>query len=307
MVVAGRASTIAAEGKDVLVVSYNITLLNYLRDCTVRFGSERNAITWLHFHGWCRRILRSCDGDDIWRSLPWNDPSIDELLATATLEAIDANPNVVDRFDAILVDEGQDFRPSWWNALRRTLQAGGEMLLVADRAQDVYGRNMLWTENAMEGAGFRGSWATLDASHRMPQKLIDLTAVYVESFLSDREITSPVAPNQQELDVDPVELRWVQTKSDHLVDASIEAIRASVATSSSGSPASFADVVFICDRKDVGWAVVDRLDQLGVRAIHTFATDPRQERRQKLYFLRETPVLRRPRSIVSRAGRDDTS
>lgn len=136
MVVAGRASTLAGEGKDVLVVSYNITLLNYLRDCTARFGPERNAITWLYFHGWCKRVLSLCGCDEVWRSLPWDDPSVDELLATATIQAIDANPKLVDRFDAILVDEGQDFRPSWWNALRTTLRADGEMLLIADRAQD---------------------------------------------------------------------------------------------------------------------------------------------------------------------------
>jgi len=160
------------------------------------------------------------------------------------------------------------------------------MLLVADRAQDIYGRNELWTEHAMEGAGFRGPWASLDASYRMPRKLIDLTALYIERFLNDGQITPPIAPDQQELDVDHVELRWMQTKPDGLVDASVQAIRTSVATSNGGSPASFADVVFICDRKDLGRAVVERLNALGVRVTHTFATEPKLERQQKLYFFK---------------------
>jgi hypothetical protein len=286
MVVAGRGSALASEGKDVLVVSFNITLLNYLRDCTARFGRERNSITWLYFHRWCERILSSCGRDDVWRSLPWDDPSVDELLAAATIEAIEAHPDVIDSFDAILVDEGQDFRPSWWAALRKTLRPNGEMLLVADRAQDIYGRNDLWTEQAMEGAGFRGPWATLDASYRMPRTLIELTASYVERFLSDREITSPVPPDQQELDVDPVDLRWIQAEPGRLAVTSVEAIRSSIARSNGGSPAPFADVVFLCDRKDVGRAVVDQLAELGIRASHTFAPTRGVARQQKLYFFK---------------------
>lgn len=286
IVLAARASTLAREGKHVLVVSFNITLLNYLRDCTARFGGERNSITWLYFHRWCERILASCGRDDVWRSLPWDDPSIDELLAAETLEAIDANPDLVDRFDAILVDEGQDFRPSWWSAMRKTLRPNGEMLLVADRAQDIYGRNDLWTEQAMEGAGFRGPWATLDASHRMPRPLIDLTAEYVVRFLSDREITPPAAPNQQELELDSVALQWIQTQPDQLAESSVEAIRTSVIRGTGGSPASFADVVFICDRKEVGRAVVEQLADLGIRVSHTFASDRKLERQQKLYFFK---------------------
>jgi hypothetical protein len=253
----------------VLVVSFNITLLNYLRDCTARFGPERNAVTWLHFHGWCERILSSCGHDDVWRSLPWDSPHIDDQLAAATIEAIDSHPEIVDRFDAILVDEGQDFRPSWWDALRKTLRPNGEMLLVADRAQDIYGRNDLWTEQTMEGAGFRGPWASLDASYRMPRTLIELTARYVEGFLTGSEITAPVRPDQQELDVDPVDLRWIQSHPDRVVEAVVEAIRTSVARSNGDSPASFADVVFICDRKEMGRVVVERLGELGIRAFHT--------------------------------------
>ena len=50
-VLVGRAIQLAKENKKVLVVSYNLTLINYLRDICSRFyrGKERNYITWKHF------------------------------------------------------------------------------------------------------------------------------------------------------------------------------------------------------------------------------------------------------------------
>jgi superfamily I DNA/RNA helicase len=46
-----------------------------------------------------------------------------------------------ERYDAVLVDEGQDFTLEWWQLLRDHVRkdATGEMLLVADPTQDIYG------------------------------------------------------------------------------------------------------------------------------------------------------------------------
>lgn len=292
LVVAGRGSALVEEGKDVLVVSYNVTLLNYLRDFAVRFGSTRNRITWLHFHGWCKRALYEAGLEDAYRALPWRTDNEDVLqtrLPALTEESIEKHRDRIDHYDAILVDEGQDFRPNWWEALRKVLRADGEMLLVADRAQDLYGRNELWTERAMEGAGFRGPWATLDVSYRMPGRLAALTADYVSRFLEDTEISPPIADDQQQLALDQTILRWIQTDEERLRDACFEAIRTSLtAERGNGRPsASFADLVFLCDRKDVGRSVVSRLEGSGVRTIHTYSSDPNLERRQKLYFFKD--------------------
>jgi hypothetical protein len=225
---------------------------------------------------------------EVWKQLPWDSDTIGDALAAATIEALEESPGTVDAYDAILVDEGQDFRPSWWSALRKSLRPDGEMLLVADRAQDIYGRNELWTESAMDGAGFRGPWATLDISYRMPGSLVDLTAQFVRRFFDDSDIAAPLADGQQRLALDRTVLRWVQTNEERLLDACMEAIRSSLAAGrENGQPSpSFADVVFLCDRKATGRAVVNRLEEKGVKAIHTFSDDDQTERRQKLFFFK---------------------
>jgi hypothetical protein len=54
LALAARAAHLSAQGKDVLVVTYNMTLWHYLRDLAVRYPEPKksvtNRITWLHFH-----------------------------------------------------------------------------------------------------------------------------------------------------------------------------------------------------------------------------------------------------------------
>jgi hypothetical protein len=149
---AARAAHLSAEGKEVLVVSYNLTLLHYLRDLAVRYPDPRKSIvsgiTWLHFHGWCKRVCQEAGMGDEYRRL-WrdragdspSDPDGDDEFPAALLEhdlpalvgqAIEAGGGDITRYDAILVDEGQDCNLVWWNLLRRVLRPGGEMMLALD-------------------------------------------------------------------------------------------------------------------------------------------------------------------------------
>jgi hypothetical protein len=76
VVLAARAAQLISEGKTVLVITYNITLLHYLMDLAVRWphgnGNTRRDITWLNFHAWCKRVCEETDHDenyrDMWRN-----------------------------------------------------------------------------------------------------------------------------------------------------------------------------------------------------------------------------------------------
>jgi len=56
--ISGRAARLADEDKRTLVLTFNITLLNYLRDLTSAFGASANHVEWLNFHWWLRRCAR---------------------------------------------------------------------------------------------------------------------------------------------------------------------------------------------------------------------------------------------------------
>ena len=115
-------------------------------------------------------------------------------------------------FDAILVDEGQDIRPDWWNALRLNLSPDGEMLLFADATQDIYETNSSWTDEAMTGAGFAGGrWSELKTSYRIPEKLAPYARSFAEKFLSELPVNLPEV-DQREIDYFKCELRWIDAR-----------------------------------------------------------------------------------------------
>ena len=163
LVLAGRAARLSREGKDVLVVSFNHTLSSYLRRTATSFGVDSRRITWLGFHEWCKRVMVDTGRWPEYQQL-WKADTSSAVLelelprAVASALAVDSD-ELTPRYDAILVDEGQDFLPDWWDCLRHASRPRGEMVLAADLAQDVFGHGRSWTETSMRGAGFTGKWA----------------------------------------------------------------------------------------------------------------------------------------------------
>ena len=55
----GRADRLSAENKEVLYLTYNLTLLNQLRSRYSSLSrSKSSTVTWLNYHEWCKRLSR---------------------------------------------------------------------------------------------------------------------------------------------------------------------------------------------------------------------------------------------------------
>jgi len=111
MLARAQAQRFADAGKRTLLVCYNKALAAWLRDSLPETYAE--SITVRHFHGLCREWCNkaaipfappSRNSDQFWRS-------------EAPAMLLDALDLVHDRFDAVVVDEGQDFYPDWWLSL----------------------------------------------------------------------------------------------------------------------------------------------------------------------------------------------
>ena len=299
--IAARAASLAAEGKRTLVVSYNITLLNYLRDLSVRHHAPRSVIRrqidFLNFHYWCRRICLDTGNQERYRAL-WAssegdyvgpDPVLNERLPTLMKRLFREDPGAgsMPKYDAILVDEGQDFRLAWWQVLRMALQPGGEMVLVADKTQDIYGTAAAWTEKAMEGAGFRGPWRELKNSYRLPPMVVPVIRRFAVEFMSGREIDIPeVERHDRQMEfakLFPVELRWlhVSRQADELDACDSELWRMMQRLR---SDTAIPDIIFLSGNPGLGRDLVERQKAKGVDILHTFDQDRRKSRRQKRAF-----------------------
>jgi Nuclease-related domain len=130
-----RARRFADEGKEVLFVCYNKLLADWLRDELPEEYRER--ITVLHYHGLCAEWVKEA-------KLAWpnvgNDPGFWKGTAPRLFEqALDRLPK---RFDAVVVDEAQDFESSWWDGLE-LVNAGmtdGPLYVFYDPAQRIFSR-----------------------------------------------------------------------------------------------------------------------------------------------------------------------
>jgi len=309
LVLAGRAGRLVAEKKDVLVVSYNITLLHYLQDLAVRYSAEsrcaRKNATWLNFHLLCKTVSFQAgkfnEYHDLWKSFGQRADSLNESDYDGELEKMlsETLPMFVDsilsssansfvsKYDAILVDEGQDFRPEWWNLLRKLLKDGGEMMLVADATQDLYGTARRWTDESMKGldTGFRGPWNFLEVSYRLPEDFLPYVRRYAEMYLPSElmNLPNPKAPGQGDL-LRQCNMRWVQLKKASSTEACADEIIRLLRRYSSGK-LSVADVVFISQRINTGERIVELLRQkYGYCFAHTFSSIRSEQQRLKHAF-----------------------
>ena len=292
---AARAAELVIEGKQVLVCTFNITLINYLRDLAARhtrFLTSQHAIRpqvirqqiqYRNFHNWCKLICIHTGHEEFYNQL-WITNQKKEVLKHRMAELVsriynDPSANAdLPIYDAILVDEGQDYELLWWQTLRNAVAPDGEMLLVADKTQNIYGTAQAWTEEAMIGAGFPGNWMELKTSYRLPDKIIPILQKFATQFLTNEEVD---IPKQLELELSPVELRWVQVSSEMPINVCVEEVCRQMQRLRSDT--AIPDITFLSGY-EIGHALVNEFEQRNVHVIHTFGQDDRESRRKKLGF-----------------------
>lgn len=115
-----------AAGRRALYVCYNRPLADHMA-LLVPTGAE--AAT---YHQLCDRVLRSL-GIIIDFTQPEAFSHLENEFSTVT-------PPDAWRFDELIVDEGQDFRPEWLPQLLRLLNAEGRAWWLEDPLQNLYGR-----------------------------------------------------------------------------------------------------------------------------------------------------------------------
>jgi len=255
-IVALRAARAAKLGKRVLVTTFHITMANYLyglvRKAVVKPEARENILV-RHFHGFLydqqvEAGIAFEPGEAANQSLM---EIVDCLFSDTSTSALYGVP----KFDAIYIDEGQDFDTEQIQALHRFLAPDGELVLFADGRQDVHGRFKLWNRLPVP---FK-AWRQINGNS---QRLPDFVAKWL-NFVAEKnrvgdEADEPLIPSGihfPELEgIDRYPLWWADLKSEA---AGIEAVPCAVRLIQRQFPGAHpADIIILTHRKQIGTRIV---------------------------------------------------
>ena len=295
LTLAAKAAAAVLAGQSVLVLSYNITLGNYLGDLITRAANHskgvRKGTTILNYHMWAKRFCLATGYSSQYEHLDW-EGNATEVLETGLPNLVLSVPTDLipesEKYDLILVDEGQDFRLVWWQSLMKALKPEGEAILVADRTQDLYDTADVWTEEAMNNAGFRGPWNELNVSYRLPIDYLPYIQHFLDKFISEEKRIAPEPVQTDLANLQLTHMRWIQVNGD------LEAIEACVSTvlelplrKRRSDSLVYPDITLMAATNKMGYEMVKKLGARGIKVKHTFGlngegTDDEIIRRQKV-------------------------
>ncbi len=287
-VIAYRAAKLASQGLNVLVITYNITLWHYIKDMIARipFEFEWKKITFNHFHGFCNDVLNK------W-GIPAPHEEYLENIATTVESALKMKVSQgenkdIQKFDAILIDEGQDFEWEWYSCLSKFLTKRNELFLVCDKKQNLYERDLGWVDGEMRNVQFRGRWRELKTIYRLPKKIGDAANRFSKMFGLDQslEVEEYVQLKLSERSLKP-HIVWKNIQSGfwlyHIKDA-YEQIKLVQSESDEGHPS---DIVILLPTNQMGMKAVRYFEKLKIEVNHVFENDTEKEthRHKKAFWL----------------------
>jgi len=211
LVIAQKAANIASQNKKVLIVTFNITLMQYILEqikrSTYKFKWENIIIK--HFHGFSSEFLRE-------NGVPW--PSggdteaeetikLNEVIPKLVSETIKSGKNINNRiYDAIIIDEGQDFIKSWYDCLCLFLSDNDEIFYVVDNKQNVYKRENRWIDQMEGGGKFNKRWREMDRSFRLPKLITKKVNQFAKLYLENDD--SPLIDDKWDLGLFEPHVIW---------------------------------------------------------------------------------------------------
>ena len=202
-VIALRAAKLFRLGKKVLIVCFNITLRNYLEsEIKNALGVKElpNNININHFHGFLRLYTEEREIPNIFDE---DDEEVQKETINNCTKDKEKNPNETNNFDAVLIDEGQDFKEEWFKFIRLFLTENQEALIAIDEKQNIYGREKM----KLKGVG-AGKWGVLKRGYRLNNLHAKIANDFSKRFLSNGEdLETPYIElhdeKQQSLPIDP--------------------------------------------------------------------------------------------------------
>lgn len=184
LILAKRALNAYKVTKDkVLILTYNITLCNYIRKKIEQLGNGNKSNFYIiNYHqflidniiktNWYKSKYKNCNPVDFTGKIPKY--YIDYVVPEEC------------KFKTILIDEAQDFEYEWFDLIKsKFLVEGGEYVIFGDEKQNIYDREQEQEEDRkIVKTNIRGKWTKLLDNHRLSNDILDLSSAFQKEFMS---------------------------------------------------------------------------------------------------------------------------
>jgi hypothetical protein len=171
IILASRAKMLSKQNPDwkILILCYNISLANAIQqmvnhmvnepedlfdfDPAAKSVQNQNIIV-RNFHAWMK-----------------NDLKMKEQQLPNLIEKLERKEAILPTYDAVLIDEGQDFEADWLRLVSLLINEDTQsLLLVEDRAQTIYQRKRSYLQDT--GFSFQGRSKVLSINYRNTQQIV---------------------------------------------------------------------------------------------------------------------------------------
>lgn len=171
--------------KPILILCYNKSLATKLREQMASRGLGTKVLVQT-FHSWCNAQLRAYSV-----GIPENQGDTDAFysgMVDALIRAVDCKQVPSGQYDAVLIDEGHDFRPEWLKLVVQMIDPQSDsLMLLYDDAQSIYGRttrkNFSFKSVGVKAVG-RGHTVILKINYRNTHEILNVAASFARELLS---------------------------------------------------------------------------------------------------------------------------
>lgn len=195
----------------ILILTYNISLINYIRDrireiLPITYKKNKDSVTVLNYHQFIKTaVIDYVDKKNITGDLDFfNDVNAFETIGAQTK-----------KYDAVFIDEAQDYNESWFQILNKYfLKSDGELFIVADPKQNIYDRAVDSRDKMPKIPNSPGRWnQSLTKGYRfVSNNIVELLNSFAKTFFSAKYNVIPIESQNDLKKSSQTELNLVDIK-----------------------------------------------------------------------------------------------
>lgn len=175
LILASRAKMLSKEHPDwkILILCYNISLANAIQQMVGHMLNEPENLFDFDFTSDVAESPKDHKNVMVRNFHSWlkNDLKIREQQIPEIITKIENKEAIMPTYDAILIDEGQDFESDWLRLVSCLINEDTQsLLLVEDRAQTIYKRKRSYVQDT--GLSFQGRSKVLSINYRNTSQIV---------------------------------------------------------------------------------------------------------------------------------------